>query len=140
MGYWVIGLLGCWVIGLKEKVKIQRFEDLECWQEARKLVNMVYRAADDNERFKKDYRFRDQITSAAVSAMSNIAEGFSRKSNKEFIQFLFISKSSVSEVQSLLYAARDRNYVNDKTFDTVYQQGDKVARIDSGLITYLSRM
>ncbi len=67
-------------------MRIERFEDLECWQEARILVKMVYKSIDDSEKFKKDYRFRDQITSAAVSTMSNIAEGFSRKSNKEFIQ------------------------------------------------------
>ena len=120
-------------------MKIERFEDLECWQEARILVNMVYKAIDNSERFKKDYRFRDQITAAAVSSMSNIAEGFSRKSNKEFSQFLFISKASASEIQSLLYVAEDQNYIDKKTFTTIYQQADKIAQINSGLIKYLSR-
>jgi len=119
-------------------MKIQRFEDLECWQEARKLVNMVYKTINNSERFKKDYRLRDQATAAAVSTMSNIAEGFSRKSNKEFIQFLYISKSSASEIQSISYAALDQSYIDKESFDKIYNQADKVSQIDSGFIRYLS--
>jgi len=118
-------------------MKITRFEDLECWQEARKLVNMVYDAINSSEKFKRDYRLRDQATAAAVSTMSNIAEGFSRHSNKEFVQFLFISKSSASEVQSIFYVALDQKYIKDITFQKVYKQGEKVSKLDSGLITYL---
>ena len=79
-------------------MKLKRFEELDCWQEARKLVKRVYEAIHKSEKFKRDYRLFSQATDAAVSVMSNIAEGFSRKSNKEFIQFLYISKSSASEV------------------------------------------
>jgi four helix bundle protein len=118
-------------------MKIERFEDLECWKEARILVNMVYEAINSNEKFKKDYRLRDQITDAAVSSMSNIAEGFSRRSNREFIQYLFISKSFSTEVQSEAYVALDQKYITQKTFDNIYNQADKVSRLDSGLITYL---
>ncbi len=120
-------------------MKIQRFEDLECWKEARNLVNFIYSAINESRNFTKDYRLRDQATGAAVSAMSNIAEGFSRHSNKEFIQFLFISKSSASEVQSILYVALDQTYIDQPVFVSIYSQAEKVSKLDSGLITYLMR-
>ena len=116
---------------------IKRFEDLECWKEARKLVKMVYDSINSSERFKKDYRLRDQATSAAVSSMSNIAEGFSRHSNKEFVQFLFISKSSASEVQSIFYVAIDQEYISQEIFQSIYNQAELVSKLDSGLIKYL---
>ena len=120
-------------------MKIERFEDLEAWKEARKLVKMVYEVINNSEKFKKDYRLKDQLTSATISVMSNIAEGFSRQSNKEFTQFLFISKSSASEVQSIFYAALDLGYIGQLIFDKVYKQSDKVSQINSGLIKYLLR-
>ena len=98
---------------------------------------MVYRAAKDNAALRKDYRFRDQITAAAVSVMSNIAEGFCRRTNKEFVQFLFIAKGSCAEVQSLLYAALDQHYLTQENFDAIYRQTDLIARQLSRLITYL---
>ena len=119
-------------------MKVERFEDLECWKEARKLVKMVYDAVNSNERFGKDYRLRDQATAAAVSTMSNIAEGFSRHTCREFIQFLYISKSSAAEVQSIFYVALDQRYVDQETFNAIYAQADKVSKIDSGLIKYLT--
>ena len=118
-------------------MKIQRFEELECWKEARQLVNMVYKAVRDNMNFQKDFRLSSQITAAAVSTMSNIAEGFSRRSNKEFVQFLFISKSSATEVQSEAYVALDQKYIDQGAFDRIYNQAEKVSKINSGLITYL---
>ena len=72
-----------------------------------------------------------------MSAMSNIAEGFSRKSDKEFIQYLFISKSSAAEVQSQLYVALDQGYISERDFEKLYQQVEKVAKLDSGFIKYL---
>ena len=119
-------------------MKINRFEDIEAWQETRKLVNMVYDAIAVNNNFKKDYRLVGQIQGAAVSTMSNIAEGFSRKSNKEFIQFLFISKSSAAEVQSQLYVALDQMYMTQESFDTIYAQCEKVSKMDSAFIKYLN--
>lgn len=119
-------------------MKINRFEELKSWIEARELVKMVYGSINNSDIFKKDYRFVSQITSASVSSMSNIAEGFSRKSDKEFIQFLFIAKSSASEVQSLLYVASDLGYITKESFDMIYMQADKVAQIISGHIKYLS--
>lgn len=120
-------------------MRIKRFEDLRCWQEARKLVNMVYGAIRKSPEFQKDYRLVGQITDAAISSMSNIPEGFSRRSNKEFTQFLFISKSSATEVQSEAYVALDQRYISKETFIGIYEQADHVSKILSGLITYLLR-
>ena len=100
-------------------MKIERFEDIDAWKEARKLVKMVYAAINGNNRFQKDYRLCNQIQAAAVSATSNIAEGFSRRSNKEFTQFLFISKSSAAEVQSQLYVALDQDYITQQIFEEI---------------------
>lgn len=119
-------------------MKINRFEDIEAWQEARKLVKLVYEAINTNKEFKRDYRLAGQIQGAAVSTMSNIAEGFSRKSNKEFIQYLFISKSSAAEVQSHLYVAIDQSYIIQEDFDEIYAQAEKVSKMDSGFIKYLN--
>ena len=119
-------------------MKISRFEDIEAWQEARKLVNLVYDAINANEKFQKDFRLVNQLQGAAVSSMANIAEGFTRKSNKEFIQYLFISKSSAAEVQSHLYVALDQGYVTQNDFESIYAQADVVARMDSGFIKYLN--
>lgn len=69
--------------------------------------------------------------------MSNIAEGFARRSNKEFVQFLFVAISSAAEVQSHLYIAFDQNYLSKETFESIYEQANRTARIISGLITYL---
>ncbi|MBC2733202.1 MAG: four helix bundle protein [Desulfobacteraceae bacterium] len=118
-------------------MKITRFEEIQAWQEARVLVQMVYEAVKSNQNFCKDYRFVNQIQNAAVSAMSNIAEGFSRKGNKEFIQFLFIAKSSVAEVQSQLYVALDQCYISEATFNLIYNQSEKVSKLTSGFIKYL---
>jgi len=117
-------------------MKINRFEELECWQEARKLVNMVYAATRDDE-FKKDLRLSGQIQAASTSIMANIAEGFIRRSNREFTQFLFIATSSAAEVQSHIYIALDQGYIDQKQFDAIYNQANKTAMIISGLIKYL---
>ena len=118
-------------------MKITRFEDIEAWKEARELVKLIYQVIKNNENFKRDFRLINQIQSAAVSAMANIAEGFARRGNKEFVQFLFISKSSAAEVQSHLYVALDQTYINQKEFNQIYEQAEKVSKMTSGLIKYL---
>ncbi len=118
-------------------MKVVRFEDLEAWKEARALVSQVYKMMRETKDLKRDYRFYDQITAAAVSVMSNIAEGFSRRSDRELTQFLFIDKGSCGEVQSLLYVALDQQYCTEADFHKLYAQTEKVARLISGLITYL---
>jgi four helix bundle protein len=118
-------------------VKITRFEDIEAWQEARKLVKMVYEVINKSPKFRRDFRLVNQIQDAAVSSMSNIPEGFARKGNKEFIQFLFISKSSAAEVQSQLYVALDQEYITQNEFDRIYNQAEIVSKKDSNFIKYL---
>ena len=119
-------------------MKITRFEDIQAWQEARKLVKKVYDAIKEGKEFQRDLRLVSQIQGAAVSAMANIAEGFSRRSNKEFIQFLFISKSSAAEVQSHLYVALDQGYMAKEKFEEIYAQADLVSKMISGFIKYLN--
>jgi four helix bundle protein len=118
-------------------VKIERFEDIKAWQEARVLVKSIYDAAKSDRDFAVDYRLRDQIHSAAVSIMSNIAEGFSRRTTKEFVQFLFVAKGSAAEVESQLYVALDQGYIDREKFDDFYSKSDEVARLTSGFIRYL---
>jgi four helix bundle protein len=119
-------------------MKITRFENIDAWQEARKLVKMVYDVIKKSPKFRKDFRLVNQVQDAAVSAMSNIAEGFARRSNREFIQFLFISKSSAAEVQSELYVALDQEYINEDDFGRIYNQAEVVSKMDSGFIKYLN--
>jgi len=118
-------------------MKIERFEDIRAWQKARALVKMIYEAAKSKKGFGNDYKFKEQIQSAVVSIMSNIAEGFSRRSTKEFTQFLFIAKGSTAEVQSQLYVALDQGYINQEKFNDLYSKSDEVARLISGFIQYL---
>ena len=117
-------------------MKVTRFEDLECWKESRILVQHVYEVTKDGN-FKKDMRLTSQIQAAATSCMANIAEGFIRRSHKEFIQFLYISMSSSAEVKSHLYVALDQGYIEKEDFNTIYDQADKAGRIISNLIKYL---
>jgi four helix bundle protein len=117
-------------------MKIKRFEDLECWQEAKKLVNMVYHMVK-KETFSRDYRLRDQITGAAISIMNNIAEGFDSQSNIEFKRFLRYSRRSVSEVQNCLYIAMDQKYIDELEFKEIYEQGAKTRQVVDGMLRYL---
>ncbi|MCL0082943.1 four helix bundle protein [Thermodesulfovibrionales bacterium] len=116
--------------------QIKRFEDIEAWKKARALVKEIYRATGES-RFSKDFSLKDQIRRAAVSVMSNTAEGFSRQTDKEFVQFLHIAKGSTSEVQSQLYVELDLDYISKKEFTSLYSNADEVARLISGFIRYL---
>jgi four helix bundle protein len=116
--------------------KIERFEDLRIWGRARDAVHAVYQMTVSGA-FCHDYPLRDQIRRAAISMPSNIAEGFSRRSNKEFVQFLFIAKGSAAEVQSQLHIALDQHYITQQEFDRTYGEVDVLARQISRFITYL---
>ena len=116
--------------------RIEKFEDIEAWQKAREITDEIYRVTR-KDKFKKDYPLRDQIRRASISIMSNISEGFSRETDKEFIRFLTISKASASEVQSQLYIALDQNYIDKKTFDGLYEMLDHCSRQIANLIFYL---
>jgi len=115
--------------------KIERFEDIEAW-ENRGIAKNVYAACRQGG-FSRDFGLRDQIQRAAVSIMSNIAEGFERGTNKEFIQFLFIAKGSAGEVRSQLYIALDLGYIKQDTFDSLNSDLLSISKQLSGFITYL---
>ncbi len=91
---------------------IKRFEDLECWKEARKFAQLIYELTK-KERFKKDYDLVRDLRQSAVSSMANIAEGFPRNSNKDFMKFLDYSRASVAEAVSHCYVALDQGYIDD---------------------------
>ncbi|MDF1553847.1 MAG: four helix bundle protein [Deferrisomatales bacterium] len=114
-------------------MRIDRFEDLECWQAARELVKFVYAMFS----VCRDYAFRDQIQRAAVSVMSNIAEGFDRGGNKEFLHFLTIARGSLAEVKSLAYAATDLGYLSDESLEKLSEQCSATKGLVNGLIRYL---
>ncbi len=118
-------------------MKITRFEEIDAWKEARALVTIVYNAINRNKALSSDLRFSGQLSSAAVSVMSNIAEGFARETDKEFARGLWISKGSAAEVQSLSYAAHDLGYLTDSERKEIYNQAEKISRMLSGLIKYL---
>ena len=111
-----------------------RFEDISAWQQGRDLVNEVYRFTRLAS-FSKDFGLRDQIQRAAVSICSNIAEGFERRGNKEFIKFLWIAKGSAAEVASQLYHALDLGYITNKQFEEAYGAAKKIGATIHRLIT-----
>ncbi len=117
---------------------INRFEDLIAWQKARQLVAAIYQATGKGA-FAKDYGLRDQIQRAAVSIMSNIAEGFDRGSRPEFHKFLVIAKGSCAEVRSQLYVALDCGYISQHDFDTIVALAQEVAKIVGGLRASVQR-
>ena len=116
---------------------IERFEELEAWQTGRELTNRVYDLSED-EPFASDFGLRDQIRRAAVSVMSNIAEGFNSRTQNVFIDLLGRARGSAAEVQSQLYLARDRDYISAAQFDEAYDLADTASRQIHGLIRYLN--
>jgi len=117
-------------------MKIERFEDLEVWQLARSLVKSVYKFTQKGN-FSRDSGVKGQVQRSAVSIMSNIAEGFERKSKKEFIHFLYTAKGSCGELRSQLYIALDLNYLNQEEFQGLYQLSEKISKSLAGFIKYL---
>ena len=118
--------------------KIERFEDLQSWQKARQLTNVVYDLTD-HPKFVKDFRLNNQIQGAAGSVMHNIAEGFDSGTNTEFIRFLKMSRRSASEVQSELYLALDRKYISQEELTKAYQLATESKRLINGMIAYLRK-
>jgi four helix bundle protein len=118
---------------------IKRFEEIEAWQLARELCKNVFKVISANPNFERDFSLRNQIDRSSGSVMDNIAEGYSRDGNREFIQFLSISKGSASEVQSQLYRALDRGYIDEDTFDKLYQQTEQTKSKIGAFINYLKK-
>jgi len=115
---------------------VKSFEDLAVWKDARKFTNKIYMLT---KKFPKEelYGLTSQIRRATVSIMSNIAEGFDRRSDKELTNFLSIARASSSEVQNDLYIALDLNYISQVEFNQLYQEAKKIAKQINGLMNYL---
>jgi len=118
--------------------KIERFEDLQSWQKARQLTNLIYDLTE-HPKFSKDFRLNGQIQGAAGSIMHNIAEGFDAGTNPEFIRFLKMARRSASEVQSELYLALDRKYINQDELTTTYTLATEAKRLINGMIGHLRK-
>ncbi len=114
-------------------MKIERFEDIIAWQKAKLLCVEIYKHFENS----KDYGFRDQIQRASVSIMNNIAEGFERKSNKEFRFFLYVAKGSCGEVRSMLILAQELNKINKDQGQPLQVLAEEISRMISGLIKTL---
>ena len=111
---------------------VTRFEDLIAWQEARKLMQLAYKVTSEGS-FAKDFEMRDQFRAAALSSMTNIAEGFDNESSAEFARFLGMARRSAMEVQSLCYAALDVKHITQDVFQVCYDQAKKTQAIIGGL-------
>lgn len=117
-------------------MKIRRFEDIVAWQKARELVNRIYRLSSGGK-LDRDFSLKNQIRRAAISVMSNIAEGYARQTDKEFVQFLYIARGSAFEIQSQLYIALDLEYISQEEFKETYEAVSEISRLIMGLIKYL---
>ena len=117
---------------------IKRFEDLECWREAREFVRLVYKLTR-KEKFRKDFDLVAQVRRSAVSSMANIAEGFHRNSNKDFMKFLDYARASIAESVSHCYVALDQEYIDQQEMDQVNQKADLVWRKVNNFISYLNK-
>lgn len=115
---------------------IKRFEDLEICQLSRALCNEIYEVIE-NSNLKNNFRLANQIDGSSGSIMDNIAEGFERNGNKEFVQFLSISKASCGETRSQLYRVLDRNFINDATFENLKNQSETLSKKIEAFINYL---
>ena len=114
------------------------FEDIEVWQLAREFCKDVFRIIN-YDGLKTDYRLKDQINGSSGSIMDNIAEGYDRGGNKEFIQFLSIAKASAGESRSQLYRISDRGYISEDEFNVLKNKSIEIANKTGGLISYLKK-
>lgn len=117
---------------------VERFEDLEIWKLARKLVNKIYELTSQQD-FNKDFGLKDQIRRSSVSVMNNISEGFESRTIKRFIDYLGRSKASCGETRSVLYVALDCGYISEEEFSECYELTTKISRKTFRLIKYLEK-
>lgn len=114
-------------------MKIKKFEDILSWKKAQDLTLIIYKIFKDN----RDYSFRDQIQRAMISVSNNIAEGFERKGNKELIRFLYIARGSCGEVRSMIYLAKELEYLTKEEFNFIYNELIEISKLIFGLIKTL---
>ena len=119
-------------------MKVNSFEDLQVWKDSRILVKSIYQLTSDGK-FSKDFGLREQIQRASVSIMNNIAEGFERNNNKEYIKFIGYSKGSAGEVRSMLYVATDLGYISQDSYNMHYQMAINIITQISNFIKYLRK-
>jgi len=117
--------------------KFKSFEEINSWQKARQFNKRVYEITD-NQNFKRDFDLVKQIRRASISISSNIAEGFERNTDREFIHFLYIAKASAGEVRSQLYLALDLNYIEKVEFEELFNNVSDISKLISGFIKYLN--
>ena len=117
-------------------MKIEKFEDIVAWQKSRELTKDIYELTSIGK-FEKDFSLKDQIRRCSISIASNIAEGFERGGNKEFIHFLYIAKGSCAELRAQLYIASDLLYINDVEFNNAYNKAIEINKLLYGFISYL---
>jgi four helix bundle protein len=116
--------------------QIERFEEIHSWQKGRELCRLVYSITRQSV-FARDYGLRDQIRRAAVSIMSNIAEGFESQNNRTFVRHLYIARGSAAEVRAQVYVAPDQEYITKEEFGRLYELTKDIARLLTRFITYL---
>jgi four helix bundle protein len=116
----------------------KRFEDLDVWIAAKDASVMIYKITE-NENLRRDFGLKDQIRRASISIISNIAEGFERNGNKEFIQFLSIAKGSAGEVRAQLYIIKELEFINEEEFTLLNEKVMQVSKMLSGFINYLKQ-
>ena len=114
----------------------KKFEEIECWKKARELTREIYEITN-KPAFSRDFGLKDQIRRAAVSVMSNIAEGYDRSGTAEFVHFLATAKGSAAEVRCQLYVAADQGYIHKDHFVKLNSLAAETARMLSGLMKYL---
>ena len=118
--------------------KIKNFEDIASWRKGRQLTKNIYDVTSTGN-FARDFGLKDQIRRAAVSVLSNIAEGFERGGDREFLQFLAVAKGSCGELRAQLYVALDQEYISQKEFDALFDRASEVSQLISGFMKYLKQ-
>jgi four helix bundle protein len=118
---------------------IERFEDIEVWKQSREFANAIYKVIENSERFSKEYRFKEQIKASSGSIMDNIAEGYERSGNKEFIQFLYVAKGSCGETRSQLCRAYDQGCIDETMFELLYKKAIQISSSIANFIKYLKQ-
>ena len=118
--------------------QIKKFEEIQGWQKARELSQSIYKITKNSE-LTKDFALKDQLRRSCISIMSNIAEGFARRTNKEFINFLGLAHGSTAELQSQLYITLDQQYISKEQFHAIYCLAEETSRLIQGFAKYLKK-